>query len=76
MLNLYANAIDQNGFISLVSKDVNDNSKDFKRQNRMVISSFAVVSLIVLSVITNGVEFQQNVEQEKMATMTSYINAV
>ena len=64
MLNLYANAIDQNGFMSLVSKNGNDNSKYFESQNRKIISSFAVVSLIVLSVIAN------------MATMTSYINAV
>ncbi len=76
MLNLYANAIDQNGFMSLVSKNVNDNSKYFESQNRKIISSFVVVSLIFLLVITSGVEFQQNVEQEKLATMTSYINAV
>jgi len=64
MLNLYANAIDQNGFMSLVSKNVNDNTRYFERQNRKIISSFAVVSFIVLSAIAN------------MATMTSYINAV
>lgn len=73
MLNLYTDAINPNGFISLVSKSNQSNIKIFERENRKIISAFAVVSLIVISAISNGAQFQQNFELERMTSFTSSI---
>ncbi len=76
MLNLYTDAIDPNGFMSLVSKNVNTTTKIFERENRKIITSFAIISLIVLSAISNGVQFQQNFEQERASKVISLTSAI
>lgn len=61
MFNLYANE-DQNGIMSLLgSKSVKDNSKE----NSRIISSFAVLSLLILSVIANGSQAQTSFELQQ-----------
>lgn len=61
MFNLYSNAIDTNGFINLVSKKRITKSSNYQNNNRKIISLFAVASLMVITLINSGVEFQNAV---------------
>jgi len=72
MFNLYTNAIDQNGFMALVTKNVNVTSNEHVLKSNRIITSFAVVSLLVLSVIANGTQQQVSAEVQKFATAASY----
>lgn len=72
MFNLYTDAIDQNGFMALVSKNVNVTSSDHVLKSKRIITSFAVFSLLVLSIIANGTQQQVSAETQKIATAASY----
>ena len=76
MFNLYNNSINQNGFMGLVSKNVAINSQDNAVNSRKIISGFAIVSLLVLSMIANGSQYQTSVEAQKLATIASYATAL
>ncbi|MBL4602765.1 MAG: hypothetical protein JKY84_08470 [Emcibacteraceae bacterium] len=76
MFNLYNNSINQNGFMGLVSKNVTANSQDHAINSRKIVSGFAIVSLLVLSVIANGSQYQTSVEAQKLATIASYVAAL
>ena len=76
MFNLYANSISSDGFLGLVSKNVERNNKEFEINNRKILSGFAVVSLLIISVIANGSQYQANFELQKQATIASYSNAI
>lgn len=72
MFNLYTNAIDQNGFMALVTKNVNVTSSDHLLKSKRIITSFAIVGILVLSIIANGTQQQVNAEAQKIATVASY----
>ena len=71
MLNLYANQ-DQNGIMSLLGKNTPDNSHEIETNNRRIVSGFAVLSLLILSVIANGSQYQTSFEQQRQSTISSY----
>jgi len=72
MFNLYKDAIDQNGFMGLVSKNVTAVSKYHQADSRRIVSGFAIVSLLVLSVIANGSQHQTSIKTQTVATIDSY----
>lgn len=72
MLNLYTNAIDTNGFIGLANKNENVNVDEQQIKSRDIVTGFAVLSLLVVSMIVNGTQYQTNVEAQKVATIASY----
>lgn len=76
MFNLYANSTSSDSFLGLVSKNIDNDKEGFEINNRKILSGFAVVSLLILSVIANGSQYQINFEQQKQATIASYSNAV
>jgi len=56
MFNLYNNAIDQNGFMGLVSNNVATTSEANRIDSRKIVSGFAIVSLAVTAIIVRGAE--------------------
>lgn len=76
MLNLYANSINPNGFISLVKNTVEKNDPDFSHENRKIISTFIIASILVLAFITNGTQFQKNFELAKMSEIATYTSTI
>ena len=73
MFNLYTNAIDQNGFMGLVNKNINDVSKTQKVENRRILSGFVILSMLVLTVISTG---SQNQIKTGLDQKTSYVSVV
>lgn len=71
MFNLYSNAIDADGFMGLVSNNVNTNSKEFEIDNRKIVAGFAIVSLLILSVITSGSQSQVGMGQNNPSSIVS-----
>jgi|TARA_R110002096_G_scaffold435548_1_gene661436 hypothetical protein len=71
MFNLYANAIDADGFMGLVSNNVKPNSKEFEIDSRKIISGFAIISLLILSVITSGSQSQLGMGQDNPSSIVS-----
>mgnify|MGYP000743008002 CR=1 FL=1 len=71
MFNLYAKAIDRNGFMGLIGDNVNTNSTEFEIDNRKIVSGFAIVSLLILSAITSGSQSQLGFDQVNPATIVS-----
>ncbi len=76
MFNLYANAINPDGFISLVSKNTNNTNEDHTISNRKILSGFAVASLLIVSVMANGSQSQKNAEYQEFAKLASYTSSV
>lgn len=72
MLNLYTNAIDNNGFMGLVNRNENVNVEEQENKSRKIVTGFAVLSLLVVSMIVNGTQHQTSVEVQKLATIASY----
>ncbi|MDG1708814.1 MAG: hypothetical protein P8H03_08620 [Emcibacteraceae bacterium] len=56
MFNLYTNAIDQNGFMGLVSNNVKSTTEANRIDSRKIVSGFAIMSLAVTAVIARGAE--------------------
>jgi len=56
MFNLYNDAIDQNGFMGLVSKNANNSSALQETHSRKIVSGFAIASLAIIAVMTKGAE--------------------
>ncbi|MCC3860160.1 hypothetical protein [Pseudemcibacter aquimaris] len=56
MFNLYKDAIDQNGFMALVSNNIETTTKEQETHSRQVFAGFAIVSLAIMSVIGKGSE--------------------
>ncbi len=75
MLNLYANA-DRRGFLSLVASKPNNDLNEVMADNRKIISTFAVLSILIISVIANGSQYQTNFELQKQSTIASYTSMV
>ncbi len=75
MLNLYANET-RNGIMKLVGKTEKTNVADINVENRRVLSSFAVLSLLILSVIANGSQVQASFEQQQQATIASFTSTL
>lgn len=75
MFNLYKNS-DVNNFMNLVRNDNSANEEVFENKSRKIASGFAVLSLLILSVIANGSQHQQNVELQKQSTMASYSSVI
>lgn len=73
MFNLYADAIDPNGFMGLVSKNINANDPGTEVESRKIIASFTIVSVLVLSIIATDTISQQFT---KASTAASYTSAV
>jgi|TARA_R110002096_G_scaffold367840_1_gene561095 hypothetical protein len=73
MFNLYTNAIDQNGFMGLVSKNSNSVSKNQKIKNRRIVSGFVIVGMLVLTVISTGSQNQIKTELEQRTSYTSIV---
>ncbi|MDG1995316.1 MAG: hypothetical protein P8J14_02385 [Emcibacteraceae bacterium] len=76
MFNLYKNSINPNGFIALVGNNVNTTSDDHTIDSRKIVSGFAIVSLLIMSVIANGSQLQKLSEFQKIATINSYTTSV
>lgn len=76
MFNLYSNATSSDSFLSLVSKNTISNNDDFKMSSQRIVSGFAVVSLLILSVIVNGSQYQTSVEAQKLTTLASYSSVI
>ena len=62
MFNLYANET-PNGIMTLLGSN---SSKDNSKENSRIISSFAVLSLLILSVIANGSQAQTSFELQQV----------
>ncbi|MEZ5757981.1 MAG: hypothetical protein R3D86_07155 [Emcibacteraceae bacterium] len=58
MLNLYKNAISPNSFLGLVGNKPQADTKILENNNRRIFAGFAVLSLLILSVISNGSQHQ------------------
>ncbi len=71
MFNLYANSIDPNGFISLVSNNKEVTSEENRISNRKILSGFAVASLLIVSVMA-----QKIAEYQEFARLASYTSSV
>ncbi len=71
MLNLYTNET-KDGFMGLVAKRGASSSTAHEIDNRRILSGFAIVSLLVLSVIANGSQHQISVEQQRVASIASH----
>lgn len=56
MFNLYTNAIDQNGFMGLVSKNVTATTEAQRLDSRKIVSAFALMSLAVTAVLVRSAE--------------------
>ena len=69
MFNLYANSIDPNGFISLVSNNKEVSSEENRISNRKILSGFAVASLLIVSVTANGSQSQKIAEYQEFANL-------
>ncbi|MCC3862141.1 hypothetical protein [Pseudemcibacter aquimaris] len=76
MFNLYADAIDQDGFMGLVSKNTNEISESDIEKSNSIIASFAIASLLLVSVMVNGAQSQKLVELEQLASIGSYSSIV
>jgi len=76
MYNLYANSIDPNGFISLVSNNKEVSSEENRISNRKILSGFAVASLLIVSVMVNGSQSQKIAEYQEFAKLASYTSSV
>lgn len=76
MFNLYANSIDPNGFISLVSKNADVTTEENRISNRKILSGFAVASLLIISVMANGSQSQKIAEYQELAKLASYTSTV
>ncbi|MBL4602187.1 MAG: hypothetical protein JKY84_05545 [Emcibacteraceae bacterium] len=44
--------------------------------SQRIVSGFAVVSLLILSVIVNGSQYQTSVEAQKLTTLASYSSVI
>ncbi len=76
MFNLNKDAVDQNGFISLVSKGTKTINEKHERESRWIVSSLAVLSLLVVSLIANGSQAQTKFEEQQIASIVSYNSVV
>lgn len=76
MFNLYSDAIDQDGFMGLVSKNANEISERETESSNNIIASFAIASLLLVSVMANGAQSQKLVELEQLASINSYAASV
>ena len=56
MFNLYKDAIDPNGFMALVSKNVDATTTEQETHSRKILSGFAIASLAIVAVMNKGVE--------------------
>jgi hypothetical protein len=65
MFNLYAQATNPNGFIALVKNYGHAVTYNDEINNRKIVFSFAIASLIILSAISNGTEFQYALELDR-----------
>ena len=72
MFNLYNDAVDQNGFMGLVGKGEKAISEKEAKENRWIVSSFAVFSVLIISVISNGSQAQAGFEAQKFAKLASH----
>ena len=73
MFNLYTNAIDQNGFMGLVSKNINAVSKSQNIENRRIVSGFVIVGMLVVTVISTGSQNQIKTELEQRTLYSSVV---
>ena len=73
MFNLYTNAIDQNGFMGLVSKNINAVSKSHNLKNRRIVSGFVIVGMLVVTVISTGSQNQIKTELEQRTSYSSIV---
>ena len=71
MFNLYTNET-KDGFMGLVAKKEHSSASAHEIDNRRILSGFAVVSLLVLSVIANGSQYQTSVETQRVASIASH----
>lgn len=76
MFNLYANSIDPNGFISLVSKNSDVTTEEHRISSRNILSGFAIASLLIVSVMANGSQSQRIAEFQEFAKIASYTSSV
>lgn len=76
MFNLYTNAIDPNGFMGLVSKNINANDHETEVESRKIITGFALASVLIISLIANGSLSQQLSAVQKNTAIASYATLV
>jgi hypothetical protein len=76
MFNLYKNSINPDGFIALVGTNVNATTDAHAIDSRKIVSGFAIVSLLIMSVMANGSQSQKISEFQKLATINSYTASV
>ncbi|HPF47457.1 MAG: hypothetical protein KDF58_06150 [Alphaproteobacteria bacterium] len=58
MLNLYKHAISPDSFLGLVANRPQSDAKILENNNRRIFTGFAVLSLLILSVIADGSQHQ------------------
>lgn len=75
LFNLYKNS-DGDNFMNLVRKNNSINEQAFENKSRIIASDFAVLSLVILTVIANGSQLQQSVEHQKQSTVASYSSVI
>lgn len=56
MFNLYKDAIDPNGFLALVSNNIDTTNEAHEVHSRKIFAGFAITSLAIMSVIGKGSE--------------------
>ena len=75
MFNLYTTET-KDGFMGLVSNKVTSTKPEHEIDNRRIVAGFAIISLLVLSVIANGSQYQTNLEQQRYATIASHTTVI
>lgn len=76
MFNLYADAIDRDGFMGIVSKKSSTSDKQYEVDSRGVVSDFTVASLLILFLISGSSVYQTNNETQRHSVVTSYTSVI
>jgi hypothetical protein len=71
MFNLYKNSINPNGFMGLVSNNIDTTTADHAIDSRRIVSGFAVMSLLVMSLMASGSQTQKISGYQNLAVITS-----